>query len=50
MGITDSHTKLRIILERCRQLGVHTRPMQLGGLWIVPLLRCAAFHIVSKGW
>ncbi|KAI7841790.1 hypothetical protein COHA_004514 [Chlorella ohadii] len=38
MGITDSHTKLRIILERCRQLGVHTRPTQLGGLWIVPLL------------
>lgn len=39
MGITDSHTKLRIILERCHQLGVHTRPMRLGGLWVVPLYR-----------
>lgn len=35
----DSVAKLRLIQDLCASLGVHTRPAQLGGLWVVPLLR-----------
>jgi len=33
----DSIQKLNVILESCDQLGVHTAPMRVGPLWIVPL-------------
>lgn len=44
-GVTDSATKLQLILDTCRRLGVHTRPRRLGDLWIVPLLR----RVVAAG-
>jgi predicted phosphodiesterase len=33
----DSIEKLRRVIELCDQLGVHTRPAQAEGVWIVPL-------------
>lgn len=43
----DSATKLRIILDMCRRLGVQTAPRQLGGLWVVPLMRWVRAEEVS---
>lgn len=33
----DSVEKFERVLELCRRLGVHTRPVEVGGCWVVPL-------------
>ncbi|KAK9829451.1 hypothetical protein WJX72_005956 [[Myrmecia] bisecta] len=37
-GALDSLQKLRLVLDLCRELGVHSSPQRLGAVWVVPLL------------
>jgi predicted phosphohydrolase len=37
-GAYDSLEKLRRVLEACRRVGVETSPVEIDGLWVVPLL------------
>lgn len=37
-GARDSAAKLAAAHDLCRGLGVHTEPLRLGRLWIVPVL------------
>lgn len=37
-GAYDSLEKLRRVMETCRRVNVETRPIKIGGLWVVPLL------------
>ncbi|EIE23640.1 Metallo-dependent phosphatase, partial [Coccomyxa subellipsoidea C-169] len=36
-GVLDSLGKLEVIKDLCRELGVHTEPARIGGVWIAPI-------------
>jgi len=35
---TDSLARYRELMDACQQLGVHTRPLRVGPVWIVPIV------------